>query len=155
MIIKLQVNHERPLFCFYHNTFHAAGECRQQVKNLIKFVKTVKIVEFRDHIWNHNQECIQISPNMPGIGLAIPEITCEMLENFEKTNTMLLSKNQCPPRGKCYNRFMTLSMPYYPVPCYISSPSCPKADVCRPWWCHCSCVLRRIRRGTSAARVPR
>ena len=27
----------------------AAGECRRQVKNLIKFVKNVKIVEFHDH----------------------------------------------------------------------------------------------------------
>ena len=50
---------------------------------LTKFVKNVKIVEFDDYIWNHNEKCIQISTNMPGIGLVIPEITCEMLEFLE------------------------------------------------------------------------
>ena len=32
------------------NAFHAAGECRRQVKKLTKFVKNVEIVEFHDHI---------------------------------------------------------------------------------------------------------
>ena len=61
------------------NAFHAAGECRRQVKKLTKFVKNVKIVEFHYHIWNHHEKCIQISTNMPSFGLAFPEITCEML----------------------------------------------------------------------------
>ena len=65
---------------FYYNAFHAAGECRRQVINLTNLVKNVKIAEFDYHIRNHNEKCIQISTNMPSIGLVIPEITCEMLE---------------------------------------------------------------------------
>ena len=45
-----------------------------------KFGKKVKILEFHDRIWNHNEKCIQLSTNMPSIGLVIPEITYEMLE---------------------------------------------------------------------------
>ena len=62
------------------DAFHVAGECRRRVKHLTHFVKNVKIVEFHDHIWNHHEICIQISTNMPSIGLVIPEIPCEMLE---------------------------------------------------------------------------
>ena len=62
------------------SAFHAAGECRRQVKNLIHFVKNVKIVEFHNHIWNHHGKSIQKSTNMPSIGLVIPEIISEMLE---------------------------------------------------------------------------
>ena len=62
------------------NTYHAAGECRRQVKNITNFVKNVNIVELRYHIQNHHEKCIQTSTNMPSIGLVIPEITCEMLE---------------------------------------------------------------------------
>ena len=42
--------------------------------------KNFKILEFGDYIWNHHERCIEISTNMPSIGLVIPEITCEMLE---------------------------------------------------------------------------
>ena len=38
------------------------------------------MVELHDHIWNHHKKYIEISTNMPNIGLVIPEITCEMLE---------------------------------------------------------------------------
>ena len=62
------------------NAFHVAGECRRQVKNVKNLVKNCKIVEFQYHIRNHHEKCIQISTNMPSIGLVIPEITCEMLE---------------------------------------------------------------------------
>ena len=62
------------------NTYHAAGECRRQVKNVTNLVKNVKIGEFHYHIWNHYKKCIQISTNMLSIGLVIPEITCVMLE---------------------------------------------------------------------------
>ena len=62
------------------NAFHAAGECRRQVKNVSNLVKNVKIMEFHYHIWNHHEKCIQQSTNMPGIGVVIPEITCEILE---------------------------------------------------------------------------
>ena len=72
------------------NAFHAAGECRRQGKNLTKFVTNVEIVEFHDHIWNHNEKCIQISTNMPGIGSLIREIVVKMLE----LSTILLSKTK-------------------------------------------------------------
>ena len=65
---------------WYLNAFYATGECRQQVKNLTKFVKNVEIVEFHDHIWNHHEKCIQISTNMPGIGSLIREIAVEISE---------------------------------------------------------------------------
>ena len=74
-----------------HNAFHAADECRRQVKKLTTFVKNVNIVEFHYHIQNHDEKYIQISTNMLGIGLVIPEIAREMLE-LEKTNPILLSK---------------------------------------------------------------
>ena len=41
------------------------------------------MVEFHYHIRNHHEKYIQISANMPSIGLVIPEITCEMLEFWE------------------------------------------------------------------------
>ena len=62
------------------NAFHAAGECRRQLKNVTNLVKKCQNCGFHDHIWNHHKKCIQISTNMPSIGLVIPEITCEMLE---------------------------------------------------------------------------
>ena len=67
----------------YHlpNTSHTAGEGRRQVKNLTHFVKNVKIVEFHNYIWNQREKCIQISTNMPSIGLVISEIAFEMQEN--------------------------------------------------------------------------
>ena len=34
----------------------------------------MKILKFHDHIWNHHLKCIQISTNMPGIGLEMCEI---------------------------------------------------------------------------------
>ena len=55
------------------NAGPAAGECRRQTKNVIKFVKNCNILEFHDHIWNHHVKCIQISTNMPGIGSLIRE----------------------------------------------------------------------------------
>ena len=59
---------------FNFNAFHAAGECRRQLKNVSKFVKNIKILEFGHYIWNHCEKCIQISTNMPGIGSLICEI---------------------------------------------------------------------------------
>ena len=43
-----------------NNAFHAASECRRQVKNDTNIVKNVKIVEFHDHIWNHHEKYIEI-----------------------------------------------------------------------------------------------
>ena len=69
------------------NAFHAAGECRRQVKNVTHFVKNVtnfvkkvKIVEFHDHIWNQHKKCIKISTNMPGIGSLICGIAIQISE---------------------------------------------------------------------------
>ena len=52
----------------YNNALHVAGVSRRQVKKYTHFVKNVKIVEFRDHIWNHHEKCIQMSTKMPSIG---------------------------------------------------------------------------------------
>ena len=56
-------------------------------KMLSKFVKNVEIVEFHDHIWNHNEKCIQMSTNMPGIGSLIRELAVEILEMWESKQT--------------------------------------------------------------------
>ena len=52
-------------------------------QNLTKFVNNVRIVEFHDHIWIHNEKRIQISTNMPGIGLQIREIAFNISEMSE------------------------------------------------------------------------
>ena len=77
------------------NAFHAAGECRRQVKDLTKFVFFVEIVEFHDHIWNHNEKCIQKRTNMPGIGSIIHEIAVEISEMWESKQTFA-QLNQAP-----------------------------------------------------------
>ena len=80
------------------NAFHAAGECRRHVKNVTKFVTNVEIVKFDDHIWNHNEKCIQISTNMLCIGSLIREIAGEF-QKCEKAKTILLIKTNAQ-RGK-------------------------------------------------------
>ena len=40
-----------------------------------KGFKHVKIQEFGDNFGNHHEKCIQMSTNMPGIGLDICEIS--------------------------------------------------------------------------------
>ena len=45
-----------------------------------KCVKNVNILELHDHIWNHNEKCIEISTNMPGIGSLIREIDFNISE---------------------------------------------------------------------------
>ena len=49
-------------------------------------------MELHDHIWNHHEKCIQISTNMPGIGLVNPEIAVKMSEVSKKACMILLSK---------------------------------------------------------------
>ena len=44
-------------------------------------------MEFHDHIWNHNDKCIQISTNTPGIGSFIREIAVEISEMLESKHT--------------------------------------------------------------------
>ena len=56
------------------NTYHAAGECRRQVKNVTNVVTNVKILKFHDRIWNHRDKRIQISTNIPGISSVNREI---------------------------------------------------------------------------------
>ena len=43
-------------------------------------LKNVNILEFHDHICNHNEKWIQISTNMPGIGSLIREIFVKISE---------------------------------------------------------------------------
>ena len=60
-----------------------------------KFVFFFEIVEFHDHIWNHNEKCIQIITNMPGIGSLIHEIAVKISEMWESKQT-LAQLNQAP-----------------------------------------------------------
>ena len=58
----------------------------------IFFQKNVKIFEFRYHIWNHNEKRIQISTNMPSIGLVMSEVGFKMHKfeaNLKKQNSGL------------------------------------------------------------------
>ena len=43
-------------------------------KYVANLVTNVKLVEFHDHIWNNYGKYIQISTNMPGIGLEMFEM---------------------------------------------------------------------------------
>ena len=87
LLVNAQTKQENGNYDFYVtlgelNAFHAAGECRRQVKIEQNLVENVNIMECYDqaYIWNHHEKCIQIITNMPSIGLVIPEINCEMLE---------------------------------------------------------------------------
>ena len=53
-------------------------------RNVTNLVKNVEIGEFHDHIWNHHEECIKKSTNMPSIGLEIPEISFAISAFFTK-----------------------------------------------------------------------
>ena len=57
------------------NTFHATSVSRRQIKNVTKNSKNSKILEFGDYIGNQHEKFIQISTNMPGIGLENCEIS--------------------------------------------------------------------------------
>ena len=47
---------------------------------VIQFHKNVNILEFQDYIWNHHEQCIQKSTNIPSIGSLIREIDVKMSE---------------------------------------------------------------------------
>ena len=49
-------------------TTRQAGVSRRHVKNFQICFKNFGILEFRDHIWNHHEKCIELSANMPSIG---------------------------------------------------------------------------------------
>ena len=63
--------------------YHVAGVNRRQLKNITKLSRKCQILEFRDNIWNHHEEYIQISTNMPGIGSIIREIDVYISEVYE------------------------------------------------------------------------
>ena len=42
-------------------------------QNVTIILQNVKIVKFHYHIWKYHEKCIQISTNMPSIGLIIRE----------------------------------------------------------------------------------
>ena len=48
---------------------------RRRVKKFTTVLKNVNILEFGDFNWNHHEKCIQISTNMPGIGLILEKQT--------------------------------------------------------------------------------
>ena len=57
----------------YLNTYNAAGVSRRQDQNVKKKGNNFNIQEFGYLIWNPYENCIQKSPNMPGIGSLIRE----------------------------------------------------------------------------------
>ena len=61
-------------------------------------LKNINILEVDEHIWNHHENCIQKSTNMPGNGSLIREIDVKSSEMWEirrylhsKTNGRMLS----------------------------------------------------------------
>ena len=76
------------------NAFHAAGECRRQVKNLTKFVENVTMSEFHHHIRNHHKKFIRISTNMPCIGSLIREIDVLTSIKYENAKRLFHSKTK-------------------------------------------------------------
>ena len=58
-------------------TSYAAGRREQTTsfKKIHESVTNVNILQFGYFVWNHYEKCIQISTNMPGIGLEICEIS--------------------------------------------------------------------------------
>ena len=56
----------------------AGARADDRVENVYKIATNLNILQFHSHIWNHYEKCIQISPNMPGIGSVIPEIAFEI-----------------------------------------------------------------------------
>ena len=62
------------------NPFRAAGGCRRHGQKLHNFVKNVKIIKHNNHIENQHAKCIQLSTNMPSIGLVVFKIGLEIYE---------------------------------------------------------------------------
>ena len=48
---------------------HCGRLSRRRFKDIIKFLKKLKIIEFYTYIWNDHGKCLQMSTNTPGIGL--------------------------------------------------------------------------------------
>ena len=71
------------------NAFHAAAECRRQVKKLTNLVKNVKMVKFHDNSWHHHEKYIKISTNMPNMCSLIREIA---VQECKKAKILFLSE---------------------------------------------------------------
>ena len=69
-------------------------------------IQKVNILKFDDYIWNHHDKCIQISTNMPAIGLEIGTI----LRNWETKQFCIY--NETNDRGKVFH-FNTPVWYYY------------------------------------------
>ena len=71
------------------NTYHAALACADDMSKMSqngqKMVK--KWLKCYYHVWIHHEQCIQMSTNMPGIGLAIREIAFEILKMLRTQKT--------------------------------------------------------------------
>ena len=55
--------------------YHVEGGADDYVNNFTKLSKLSKSFKLHHYIWNHHGKCIQISTNMPCIGLEIRKIT--------------------------------------------------------------------------------
>ena len=69
------------------NTYLAAGVYTSKIS--LHFFKNLNSFKFDYHIWIHHGKCIQISTNMPSIGLEIPEIGVE-IRNLRKPKTYFM-----------------------------------------------------------------
>ena len=81
--MEREIEREREIYMIeyrYVNSYGAERVSRRHVKKCHKIVRNVKILAFRDYIWNHHDKCIQISTNMPGFGSLIGEIAIKMSE---------------------------------------------------------------------------
>ena len=73
--------------------------------------KNVKILEFGDYIWNHHEKCIEISTNMPGIGLEILRILLKIRFCMDgETNGRVQSINICCCYAHYYNQCLPFSL---------------------------------------------
>ena len=67
-------------------------------------------MKFGDHIiWNHHEECIQISTNMPNIGSIICEIGLK-IEKIEREKKSPWKKQKKWPRAN--EVFLPFNLPY-------------------------------------------
>ena len=67
---------------------HAADLSRRHSTVFAKMFKNVNILEFGDDIRIHHEKCIEISTNMPSIGLEISEIAFEISEFLRKSKNV-------------------------------------------------------------------
>ena len=73
------------------NTRRVWADDRSKTSHLFP-PKNINSLEFHDHIWNHHEKCIQISPNRLSIGSLIRKINVKMSESWKTKQRCLLSK---------------------------------------------------------------